>query len=1288
MSERRWTPEQLAALGEQGPEFLVSAAAGSGKTAVLIERVRRAALGITTDTSGGERCDPARRVSLERMLVLTFTRAAAAELKARLRQALVAETTLPEGKRQVPLPVIREQLSALHRAQISTIHSFCGELVRRYGHTKGIAYQRLLAADEARLLRHELATAYLDGRLAGADDALQALAINWGGADGVGADDLSHVRFSKGLRETMLSLLDFQQSLPEPERWYRERCGWLPLDAECFDANHPLLARLGNELEEWRDWAIQQGEEIADELAAEHPGALYCGLVARRNQLLAQLSLGLGWEGLALFFGKALKEKQGDIKYKPTLLEAYRRDINKASPWYEQLPQRNDVVAKSLRGWQSLFSQPWEYVARRENATQVLVAELWQLARDFAGHYTAYKRQRGLADFNDMQLDALSILAAEGDGGELARDSDERILPSRVALELRQLFEHVLVDEHQDTNELQDAIIELVTRDLPPGGNAGRPRFVVGDLKQSIYTFRLAVPQLFAAARERLSQLDNDVGHVVKLQHNFRSQSRILDAINQVFEGLLTESLGGEDYSENRLLLPPVDAAQANADSSADYPLAELHIVVTDSAQAENDAVAAQDADTESASEGEYNRRELAYLRVAQVLQDMHQAGHPWRDMAILLRTSAGHVEPLLSVCAREGVPLYAPGRSGFYERPEISDALSLLHVVDNPLQDVPLAAVLSGPAVGLRAEEFLAVAQCRPEAIPSVVHVPLWDRLQAYIAAEGESELSGKLQRFLGLLNSWRDDACWLPVPELLWRIYADTGLFAAMAGLPGGKQRVANLYALHGLAREAADAEQRGVARFLKLLKLNRRAAGDLGEAPLLTEAQDVARVLTVHQAKGLEFPVVVVPDLDKRFNEQDLRGDVLWHRTAGIGGRFVDWHAPPPASESEPMALATLPERHDTLGRMLIGRAKHLDLLSEELRILYVAITRAKQRLVLVGAMDEATLGSLPAAHAGSRARSWFDWVAPQLYGQISQAQQTDGAYTATDDPWTVQLHQEVAKVGEAIGQSASRDAEPVSDGELTVVRRRLHLDYAYPGSQLLPVKIAVTTLAHRAPEPLDSDAAFTTAVENGAASARPLFMREEREVSAPTPAEIGTATHLLLEKLDFNVHREPAAIQVLIDELTEKDLIAADAAGHIDVDAIAQLVAELDAALDISCAELYPELPVALLARAQDDHLLEQLRNVIGDPPSPESLAKDDAVYIQGIIDLLVVAGNLATVVDYKTDRSVDADELKRRYKAQLEWYCRAVGSLLPGKTVHWAIYGLGGAGLVGPHEYQM
>jgi len=1286
VSERRWTPEQLAALGEQGPEFLVSAAAGSGKTAVLIERVRRAALGITADV-GGERCDPARRVSLERMLVLTFTRAAAAELKARLRQALVAETTLPEGKRQVPLAVVREQLSALHRAQISTIHSFCGELVRRYGHTKGIAYQRLLAADEARLLRHELATAYLDGRLASAGGALQALAINWGGADGVGADDLSRVRFSKGLRETMLSLLDFQQSLPEPERWYNEQCAWTPLDAECFDANHPLLARLGKELEEWRDWAIQQGQELADELAAEHPGALYCELVARRNQQLVQLSLGLGWDGLARFVGETLKEKQDDIKHKPSLMQAYRYDIDKASLWYEQLPQRNDVVARSLRGWQGLFSQPWEDVSRRENATQVLVAELWQLARDFAEHYNAYKRQRGLADFDDMQRDALGILAAEGDGRELARGVDGRILPSRVALELRQHFEHVLVDEHQDTNELQDAIIELVTRDAP-GEAAGRPRFVVGDLKQSIYTFRLAVPQLFAAARQHLAQLDDDVGYVVKLQHNFRSQPRILDAINHIFEELLTGSLGGEDYSENRLLPPPKDAAQASADNSADYPPAELHIVITDSAQAESDAVAAPDADTEADGEGDYSKRELAYRRVALVLQDMHEAGHTWRDMAILLRTSAGHVEPLLSVCAREGVPLYAPGRSGFYERPEISDALSLLRVVDNPLQDVPLAAVLSGPAVGLRAEELLAVAQCRPDETPSVVHVPLWERLQVYITAEGKSELSGKLQRFRDMLNSWRDDARWLPVPELLWRIYAGTGLLAAVAGLPGGKQRVANLYALHGLARDAANLEHGGLARFLKLLKLNRRAAGDLGEAPLLTEAQDVVRVLTVHQAKGLEFPVVVVPDLDKRFNEQDLRGDVLWHRTGGIGGRFVDWHVPPLASGDEIVDAAIPPERHDTLGRMLISRAKHLDLLSEELRILYVAMTRAKQRLVLVGAMDEATLAALQPTHAGTRSRCWFDWVAPQLYGQISQAQQADGAYTTSDDPWAVQLHQEVAKTGKAAGQFAPKEAEPVSGSELAVVKRRLQLEYVCLGSQLLPAKIAVTKLAHRAPEPEDSDAAFTTAAEHHVSRIVPRFMCEGREMLEPTPAEVGSATHLLLEKLDFSAHREPTAIQALIDELTAAELIAAHIAGHIDVDAIAQLVEELDAALGISGAELYRELPVALLADARDTRLLGQLGVLIGEAPPPESLAKDDAVYIQGIIDLLVVSDGYATVVDYKTDRGVDADELRRRYEVQLEWYCRAVCSLLPGATVRWVIYGLGGAGLVGPYKYQI
>jgi len=1268
MSARQWTPEQQQALTEYRAELVVSAAAGSGKTAVLVERAKRLALGVT----------PLGPVSLERMLVITFTRLAAAELKARLHSELLAALH-DDSERKIAPRWVLTQLAALPRAQISTIHSFCADVIRRYGYLRGISLGRILDEEEAALTEHELATRFLDERLgAGAEDDW-ALALAWGGHDGVGSEDVSQQRWASGLRAIVLRLRQFSCSLTDPQAWYDTHVDLPPLDEGRFDAEHPALAALAVEFGQWRVEAMMKQRRFAAELSLEYPAAVLPALIDRRLALLGQLDLSQGWQATGEQLAR-FGAKQEDIKYNPQLMQPYRRDIPKDSPWYERIGAQGKQLQKELAGWRELFAMPWAEVATRENRTRQWLKTLWRLAQDFDAHYRAYKRERGLMDYADLERQAYRVLAVGQPDSFVARDADGHALPSEAALELRRRFVQVLVDEHQDTSELQDAIVNLAVADAPAGDTAGRPRFVVGDLKQSIYAFRLATPELFSAARKRTTTLADDIGQAIKLIVNFRSRPRLLSAVNHLFSGLLTEALGGEDYTQNRLR-PGLDYAELfsvhDAEPQVDRAV-RLHLVPQ---AGEPDADGEREA--EDGAEEPPQKQEAVYRAVAQLLWQLKVEGGDgykvydperkvvvplsWRHMVVLLR-SRTHLETLLAVLAQAGVPAYSTGRTGFYERPEVSDVLALLSVVDNPRDDVALATVLSSVAVGLSPVALLQVARANG-AEPGA---DLYTRLRQYQDAGGDAGLREGLGAFIDRLQAWRSAARREPLPEFLWRLYRETGILTAVAGLKSGGQRVANLMLLHERARQFAGFERQGLARFLSFLAQQRRAAGDLGEAPVLTEAQDVVRVLTIHQAKGLEFPVVVLPDLHREFNTRDLAGDVLWHRRAGLGGRFVDLRASPPVREK-------------TLSWRGVAQAKHRDLLSEELRILYVALTRARERLELVSAVDETKAGQADDVSPPEQAKCTLDWLRWRLGDSIAAALAEGTASTGADGCWEILRADPQALERRQL--DALQQPEPLTEAEAQMLRSRLSLNYVFSGAAQLPVKLTVTRLAHETPLPIDADDEWTlpegTGDGTGVAEVevpQPEFMTGRRE---PSAAEIGTATHQQLAAVDYRAHHDVGAVEALRDELIGRGVLDAAAAKQVDCAAVAQAVSELAQYVTASGAQAYREQPVAQLIPARDAKLLSALSLSI----EPASLAPDDAVYVQGVIDLLVVGEGEALVLDFKTDRGVDADALAARYRAQLSWYCRAVAALLPGHTVRWALYGLAGPGLVGPFAYE-
>ncbi|MCB1187305.1 UvrD-helicase domain-containing protein [bacterium] len=1245
MPERSWTDDQLQAITVRDRELAVGAAAGSGKTAVLIERVVRAALGRGPD-------GPLEPVALDRMLIVTFTRAAAAELRARLHAALADELarkrTAGEDTAQ-----IRSQLALLPAARISTIHSFCSTLIRSYGHATGSSLSRLLNEDETKLARHELAGELLDGLLAQDDDfgaQMRELALAWGGSEGVGSEDISGGERGSSLRRSVLRLADFLRSLEDPQHWWDELCALTELDPEVFDPAHQLIRALERMLREWADEVLRQDAETAERLSASYSGCGFLSILQRRREVLSGLSLAKGWEAVGQRFAK-LREKQDDIAYKPDLLTSHARDLDKEDEFTKAwLRARNEPVAKSAKEWIDYFSQDWAELAMRENTARGLLQVLQRATLALLEHYDDYKRSRAVMDYSDLEHSAFDILCLRDADGILQRDSQGELLPSDSALDLRSQLRMVMVDEYQDTNPLQDAILRLVTPS--PVGEEGRPAFVVGDVKQSIYAFRLATPGLFT---ERLRELGSGRpdGLAITLNRNFRSRESIVRGVNAVFSGLLTEDFGGQDYSANRLVYG------AGYPESGSELKPRLHLVYSDLEDGEEDADLATDR--------------LVYRRVAGILRGIHASGQlvtdphdgtqrpvQWRDMVVLMRSTSGRSETLLSELELAGVPAYAPGRSGFYERPEVSDVLALLRVIDNPLQDIPLAAVLSGPALGLDINELARIAMHDPERQAP----PLWDRLQGWLLANPDDANADALRDFLSRLDAWRSVARSQPLGQLIWQLYHEAGLLPAAAALERGSQRIANLGVLHELARGFEQNERQGLARFLHFLEHSRRSAGDLGEAPLLSEAQDVVRLMTVHQSKGLEFPVVILPDIHRRFNMMDLANDVVWERGVGIGGRYVRLRGDNPL-------------RSDTIGRRVVGQALRRQMAAEELRILYVALTRARERLELVAAVKSDFADKLSDSHPGPLATCALDWIAPQLAGVINPQQFSGGNSWEMLDALPALKDDVVLEEQDLVDQS-----------ELDAALIRVNWQDPLAGLAGLPRKLTVTGMERllQPPEDADADAELPLLATEVIGADEPS---DDLAAEQPAPQfdplareramQYGTAMHLMMAQLDLLHPPDEHGLEELVQRLLAEGLLDPSLAERIDRDALLRCCRDISHSGLISGMELHRELPVSMSLPAA---ALDPLPAGI----DARLAAEAQQLVLQGTLDLLAVGEGRLLVLDYKTDRT-GRRFLLERHTAQLGWYCRMAQAMLPDHRVQWALYGFNGAGIVGPFDWQ-
>ncbi|WP_258360127.1 helicase-exonuclease AddAB subunit AddA [Moorella sulfitireducens (nom. illeg.)] len=1281
--ERSWTGEQLAAIRAPQANLLVAAAAGAGKTAVLVERIIR------------RLTDPAAPASLENMLVVTFTEAAAAEMRQRIGAALeAAAARQPENEH------LRRQLLLLNRAHISTIHSFCLWVVRTYFYRLDLDPGfKVMDPAEADLLQLEVMDQVLEESFAAEPGGgpITDLADSLGGRDDAGLVDL------------VLKVWHFTRSLPRPEAWlagaaavYRVS-GDTPLEE--LPWYREVKGVIGLRLQEGAYYLRQ-----AARLAAVPGGpAVYLDDLEREETQVRQLLEGLDsftWEQLCLGLASVTFAR----------LKAVRGGSCDAG-LKEKVVEYRDRAKKLLQGLRDEFCRDAAAVRAELERAGELVNALVEVVRRFDATFTKLKRRRGLVDFGDLEHLCLQVL-------QETNDAPDELQPSDVALELRRRFDEVLVDEYQDINSVQDAILTMVSRQATacsgPAGICGdtpdlpaRPNlFMVGDVKQSIYRFRLANPELFLAKYLRYPEGEGNLDRRIILKANFRSRQGIVDGVNFVFRQLFSRLVGELEYDAAAAL---VGRAGYPEHPAAATPVIEVYI---QERQWEGDAGPGLEEEAAGTGEGvlapaggaagEIDLEELTALerearlvagRIRQLVHGTPERPGPefqvwdpeskayrdlkYRDIVILLRATRDRAPVFLEALQQQGIPAYADLGSGYFGATEVETVLSLLRVIDNPHQDIPLAAVLRSPLVGLAAADLARIRlAARGEDFFTAVKV---------LAAKGEGDSSGPLAReqelasrlreFLARLERWRTMARRRPLADVIWQLYRETGYLEFAGGLPGGAQRQANLRALLDRARQFEGFARHGLFRFLRFIERLQENEGDLGPARPLGENEDVVRVMSIHKAKGLEFPVVIVADLGKGFNFQELRGDVLLHGRLGLTPLYFD-------------AAAGI--KYPTLPYLAAAHRLYLEALSEEVRILYVAMTRAREKLILVG-----SAGNLPRQAekwcAGlfvdaeqlppmltARARCPLDWLASALarHDHGAPLRQLAGLEEGLllDDPscWQVKMITAAASPAITVALPGEAGAVPESSGdglaategqeEENPERSRLRqevdrrLSWAYPWRPLaaLPVKLAVTELKRRFDVFNEGD----TPLRPGGSgfTRRPLFLQASRGL---TSAERGTITHLVLQHVDLGKPVTGENLAGLLQEMVAREVLTPEQAAAVDTGAIiAFFTGDLGRRLLAHPEKVKRELPFSLAVPAAELY-----------PALPPEVSAGETILVQGIIDCLVDEEDGFLLLDFKTGR-VPPDPLAA-YREQVELYARAMAIIFKRDVKEAYVYYLDG-----------
>ena len=1194
------TAQQQTAVDIRNKNLLVAAAAGSGKTKVLVERIKKMILFDGFD--------------VDKLLVVTFTNAAAQEMRSRIHSALTDE--MRKESDLIRLKRIEEQLIRMSGASIMTMHSFCQMLLKRNFSKIDLDPKFRVADDqELNLLKQDLIVELFEKKYSEDNEAFKKFTDDFGGTE----------KGDEKLHNMILKLYSFSQSKPYPEEWLKSL---IPL----FDI--PADAKLKNTI--WYESAKKFILDILDAAYEECKNNLELsysnGDVFKTaidddfyNVILPLKSIFLkdGWDKLyEILHPQGRKLFMALDKKKP------KKEVTQEAK--EEIKNNREVYKKFIKDLTDKFFFATEEkiladLRRIKPSVEILV----NVIIEFSEMFSAAKKENTIIDFHDMEHLTLKILSDPA--AELA---------------MQKKYQAVMVDEYQDTNGVQEAILSKIADEDK------RNFFAVGDVKQSIYKFRLADPSIFMQKYNEYPKRDDCMR--IDLSKNFRSRREVLDVVNFVFERLMTSEGMEIDYTDEARLYYGMNYL-TNLKNMLNTP-AEFYLIDDKNAKADEENQQDEDDNEEEEQNAETVlsiEREIQLVadRINELINSDTQVydkeTEKYRKIKysdiVILRRSKKNPKYIMEVLQKNKIPAYSMGDETYFQKLEIQVILSLLTILENSRQDIPLATVMLSPIGEFTAEDLakLKILGKKDDLFTVLMMVGASTDIASMINIE--EELSLKAKKFLERLNAWRELSRELSVSELLLTIYRETGYYDYVGGLPNGLLRQANLRILIDRATEYEATLFRGLSRFIKFINKIKELKTDLSVARTLSENEDVVRVMTIHKSKGLEFPVVFIIELGKKFNTKEDSNDlILRHHELGIGS-FI-------TLENEPL-------RFPTFARQVIAQKNIEELKAEELRILYVAMTRAREKLILVGTKKGnekkyatykryGAVKKIPGFVALS-ANSFLDWILLVL------SKETDCIKTielnANDITISEKTEEEIAKIKpdmSKLARKVSKLTDKSIPSKMSVTELKRRIEYDEDVTQNL----------------IDKDQIYQYYEEG---YKRPDFEREKKL----TGAEYGTLIHSLMQRLDLKGDLSVDGIKHQIDFLVNQGVFTPEQAKIINKNKAAKFFASEIGKRMTASKEIYRELPFSQLIDAS--HFFSNV---------------DDKIFIQGIIDVLFKDGDNFVLIDYKTDHFDPADlnateRIKNKYKLQINIYSEAIESILNTPISEKYLYMMNGGVLI-------
>ncbi|HBF3599371.1 TPA: helicase-exonuclease AddAB subunit AddA [Clostridioides difficile] len=1259
MSSPKWTKEQLEVIESRECNLLVAAAAGSGKTAVLVERI------IQMITS---RENP---IDIDKLLVVTFTNAAASEMRERIGDAIgKALDENPENKH------LQNQLVLLNKSSITTIHSFCLDVIKSNFHRINLDPNfRIGDQTECAILKQEAIEEVFEDLYEERDEGFLNLVESYAERGG-----------DKEVQDIILGIYSFAMASPEPKKWLIDSAERFNID-ENFDFSQSIWARA-----------------ILDTVKIEING-LCLNMERALKEVESIEELETFAEKLSVEYKKIADisqacNKSWDEAYKKMASMSFEnyvkgvKRISKDAPSYikeskEKAKTIRDKTKKSLESIVSAtFNKDNDSIREEIKYLYNIVKPISSVVLRFEEEYSNKKREKGIIDFNDIEHFALNILT----------DVDEKgnIVPSDIAVGCRNKFYEIFIDEYQDSNLVQEVLLKAVANTETPN------RFMVGDVKQSIYRFRQAKPELFLQKYNNYNDKKGSSHRKIMLYKNFRSREEVVDAVNYIFENIMNENIGEIEYTEKERLNLGANFNVDTDEKSIIGGATEIHLIQKDN-KLDDDIINDKDDRTnnkenEIEEEEKLDNIQLEARMVGNIIKDLMKVNEDgkiqkvydkgidgyrpveFRDIVILLRATSAWAPVFADELMNMDIPTYADVGVGYFDTIEIKTILSLLQIIDNPMQDIPLISVLKSPIFGFTPEDLIDI---RVQSKDKIFYEVLKSTAEydGFTDSQNENESEfipseeciNKSKDFLIKLKEFKEKSMYMSTDEFIWYLYTRTGYYAYVGALPGGSQRQANLKVLFERAKQFEETSLKGIFNFVNFIEKLKKSSSDMGSAKTLGENANVVRIMSIHKSKGLEFPVVICSAMGKNFNTQDFKKSILYHHNLGYGPQFVDYER-----------RISFP----SIAKEALKSKINIENLSEEMRVLYVAFTRAKEKLIITGSTRNIQdsikrwsngIESLDtiSQYEILKGKNFLDWIMPCVLrhrdlSNLLEEVGLDAVFNVEhNSKWYGKLWNKndilVEKKSDEEKESIEEILEkidvnnPDSDyyGE---IEEKLNYIYPYEFSTRKPATISVTEI--KKIQNNYEEELINTIFEQKVILKKPLFIQNEEEREKISGTERGTIVHLVMEVLDLKNVSSVNDIKSQIRGFVSKGIITEKQASIVNPYKIYKFFASNIGKRMLNAEIINREKSIYAQVNMKDIYIYEKLIN-----NDDKKLYDNESVMLRGIVDAYFEEDNQIVLVDYKTDfvNEENINQIIEKYKKQLDLYADIIETLT-GKSV--------------------